>query len=242
MEKKMKEIFKFLLKNKKYNNELQEKFCITILRPYKTKEERAFALMHHIFYTQSQPKLDKALDFFQKIYTDRNALKSFNNFCQFLGADPKEKPYHNLFKALKKHEGWGEKTAALFIKTVYQLHHSKQRDLYFWKDLPKIKKGDKLLLPVDTVIKYIYEKITPNSHSFSSINKLIEGNSKWKNNFVWDDLWFWGFITQKGTGTDRELEYNPGKYWALPYFDKRPEVIKQIKLSSNKFIKILKDK
>lgn len=242
MEKKMKEIFKFLLKNKKYNNELQEKFCITILRPYKTKEERAFALMHHIFYTQSQPKLDKALDFFRRIYSDKNALNSFNNFCQFLKVDISEKPFQKLFYALKNQDGWGDKTAALFIKTVYQLHYSNQRDLYFWNDIPKINEEDKFFLPVDTVIKFIFKKITGNNISFCKINKLVENNSEWKNNFVWDDLWFWGFITQNGTGTNRKLEYNPGKYWALPYFDKRPHIIIEIEKRSKIFIELLKKK
>ena len=38
----------------------------------------------------------------------------------------------------------------------------------------------------------------------------------------------------------RKLEYNPGKYWELPYFDKRPNKIKEIKTRSKKFINILK--
>ena len=89
MEKKLDIIFEFLVKNKNYNKSLQDRFYKTILSPYKTKKERAFALLLFIFYTQSQPKLDKALDFFRRIYSDKNALNSFNNFCQFLGAESK---------------------------------------------------------------------------------------------------------------------------------------------------------
>jgi hypothetical protein len=32
---------------------------------------------------------------------------------------------------------------------------------------------------------------------------------------VWDDLWFWGFLTQKTTGKSRSMAWNEAKFWAV---------------------------
>lgn len=56
---------------------------------------------------------------------------------------------------------------------------------------------------------------------------------------VWDDLWFWGFVTQKGSGPDRKLQWNPNKYWSLEHSNKNGNVIKAVERRAKNFLTIL---
>ena len=55
---------------------------------------------------------------------------------------------------------------------------------------------------------------------------------------VWDDLWFWGFINQRGSGLTREFIWNEPKYWALIETAKDEASINKIKNVSMKFLKM----
>jgi len=46
---------------------------------------------------------------------------------------------------------------------------------------------------------------------------------------IWDDLWFWGFITQKDSGKNRTFEWNENKYWMIKVSEKNEKIIKKLK-------------
>ena len=59
---------------------------------------------------------------------------------------------------------------------------------------------------------------------------------------IWDDLWFWGFINQRGSGLNREFIWNEAKYWALLETAKDEASINKIKDVSTMFLKIIDNK
>jgi hypothetical protein len=246
MEKKLKNIYNFLKTNRQFNKAVQEgfyKFCIGASRK---RKDKARSLLFHILNTQSQPKIDKVAVFWQAILKGDDKLSSFKKFYNAIKAKSKkgnpdqETPFLNLFKALKAQPGWGNKTAALFVKAVYHVHKWPFKKYAFWKDVPALSKTDQLRLPVDTVISYIFKKLSNGKiKSFAGINKLLtENNYTGKKMEVWDDLWFWGFITQKGTAK-RTFGFNEAKYWVMPYSDKSHLSIRTIKANANKFKKLI---
>ena len=102
--------------------------------------------------------------------------------------------------------GWGNKTSALFTKTIYHLHNGKyglQNSI--WDFAPKsIGKNEKKFPPVDAVIEAIFHCIDPTTiWNFQKINKLLQFNYSSKEMEVWDYLWFRGFINQRGSGHNR---------------------------------------
>ena len=56
---------------------------------------------------------------------------------------------------------------------------------------------------------------------------------------VWDDLWFWGFITQKVSGGNRTMEFNTAKYWNILDAPKDKETIATTKQLANQFIRLV---
>ena len=152
---------------------------------------------------------------------------------------------------MKDQPGWGPKTAALFVKSIFHVHsemYNKDTNLKIWpKMYQKIEDGDVFRLPVDKVILEIFKAIKPTytktmnnnrskevQWSFTNINKLLSEYYPNPNDIeIWDDLWFWGFITQRIHEVDsngkkiikkntknkskkkRFIEWNPNKYWAL---------------------------
>src|SRR5690606_8375511 len=102
-------------------------------------------------------------------------------------------------------------------------------ELKIWDDAPtEIKDNDSFYLPVDAVIISIFNSLENKNWDFKNINKKLkeyDGNDI----EIWDDLWFWGFITQKGTGNVRKMEWNLNKYWTLRESDKNPFMIEKIK-------------
>jgi hypothetical protein len=242
MEEKLKEIFKFLNENGKYNFTVQKGFYHACIVPYQKPSDKAKSLLFHILNTQSQPKIDKVAVFWQNILDNPAKLSSFNAFSKAININHEQKnetPFLSLFKALKKQPGWGDKTAALFIKAVYHTHNGKYKKFAFWKDVPELTKKDRLFLPVDSVITFIFIKLSNKKiNSFASINNELKniGYTGAKIE-VWDDLWFWGFITQKVSSGNRSWGFNEAKYWAMPWSDKNPQTIKKIKSKANIFIK-----
>ena len=125
----------------------------------------------------------------------------------------------------------------------------------------KIDDGDIFRLPVDKVMVSIFKEIHPERKemSFSAINKKLSDMSYSAEEIeVWDDLWFWGYITQrireviqrankkleirKRIDEVEEIEWNENKYWALRDSDKNSKKVEEIKGKAEKFIKILKSK
>ncbi len=241
MNHKLQDIFTFLLNNRKYNFDLQTRYYESILLPYVDKRERLIVLLYNIANTQSQPNIDKLASFYKMIHKDLKCLESFERFVNFLY--PNNEPnFKNLFKGLENQSGWGSKTAALFVKTIYHLHNGNYNaKLKIWDDVPQIiGTTDKLFLPVDTVIITIFNRIyNVTNCSFSSINKLLQNNYSFEQIEVWDDLWFWGFISQNGTGIIRDFEWNENKYWILKESDKNPNLIVELKGKVEEFLSIL---
>ena len=69
---------------------------------------------------------------------------------------------------------------------------------------------------------------------------------------VWDDLWFWGYITQKidviqrankkkdiKRETRRKIEWNKNKYWALRDSDKNSKKAEEIERKAEVFKRIV---
>ncbi len=242
MDAQLKSIFDFLKNNRIYNKELQTRFYLSVIQSQNSKYEKIISLLHQIANTQRQPKIDALAAFYQKIYENRIHLNSFENFISILSPKAENKnSFDSLYKALKSHSGWGEKTSALFVKTIYHLHNSNYPiELKIWDDVPaEIKDNDRFYLPVDAVIISIFNFLEIKNWGFKNINKELKqynGNDI----EIWDDLWFWGFITQKGTGSERKMEWNLNKYWTLRESDKNPLMIAEIKCKAEEFLSILR--
>jgi hypothetical protein len=235
-------LFHFLKANRKYNIDLQKKYREINLLRFETKTEKAFSLLHDTFYTQSQPDLDDAQKFFEDLYNNQDSLVSFVAFCNYLGHYDSKSPYLSLYNGLCRKKGWGQKTSALFTKNIYNIHHlPEMNELGFWTDAPPLLQEDRLLLPVDAVIKDIFMRFNPKMNSFTRINKFLE-KEKFIEMDIWDDLWFWGYITQnpkEGIDELRGIGFNKGKYWLQLYTPKDPLVIKEIEEKCKEFIRLL---
>jgi hypothetical protein len=143
---------------------------------------------------------------------------------------------------MKNQNGWGKKTAALFSKSIYHLHNGQYSGkLKFWNDVPNtITDQDQFHLPVDAVIISIFSKLENSKKwDFEKVNSTLKQTYSEQKIEVWDDLWFWGFITQNGSGDNRQFEWNENKYWALKESDKDPESIRVIAEKAKEFLRIL---
>lgn len=241
LDKKLENIFTFLVANRIFNHELQDRYYQSAVIPFKDKKDKVVSLLYDIANTQSQPKIDKLSNFYKGIHEDSNCFSSFKFFLE------KIKPncpinFESLYKGMNNQDGWGKKTAALFTKSIYHLHNGHYSDkLVIWNDVPsKIADNDNFYLPVDSVISTIFNKLDSSiKWDFDRINMVLKEKYNGQQIEVWDDLWFWGFITQKGSGDIRQFEWNENKYWMLKESDKSSEKIREIKKMSNKFLKIL---
>jgi hypothetical protein len=240
-------IFQFLKENRKYNKEVQTAFYRKIILPFDKKEDKIVALLHHVVNTQSQPKMDKISNFFHFIHDNFSSLGSFNNFIRLFDKD-KNPNYLSLFSVIKSQEGWGDKTAALFCKMVYHLHSGEYDEQFkIWNDVPKeISENDKFFLPVDVVIIDIFSRLKLNKVKlkFDDVNTYLNENYKGESIEIWDDLWFWGFISQKTVKGNniRELGWNDAKYWSQLETNKNEVVIEEIKEKVVKFLKLIQEK
>jgi hypothetical protein len=242
MENKLYRLFCFLENNRIYNKNLQIKYYRTIIKPSDNIFDKLVSLLYHIANTQSQPKIDKLAKFYRIIYQNRESLNSFSNFIKTLDSSTSNN-YKGLFESMKSQEGWGNKTAALFTKSIFHLHNGQYpSELRIWDDAPcEIVPEDVFYLPVDIVITSIFEKLdSKKPWNFETINEILKITYIGQQIELWDDLWFWGFITQNGSGENRKHEWNENKYWALEESDKNAETITDIKSKANTFLDILK--
>jgi len=239
----LKNIFEFLTENRIYNKELQTRYYSGIVKPQNSKAEKVISLLYHTANTQSQPKIDNLAEFYKKIYRNSDLLNSFSGFMSIINSNGTEpNNYSGLYNGMKNQNGWGEKTSALFAKSIFHLHNNEYpNELKIWNDAPSdLEKNDNFYLPVDAVIIAIFKEIKPKNWNFKNVNKIIEENYSGKDIEVWDDLWFWGFISQIGTGDGRKMGWNLNKYWNLRESDKSQEKIAEIKLKAEQFLKILR--
>lgn len=243
MDKKLTKIYSFLKANRKYNKIVQIGDYNSSMLPYANTFDKVYALLYNVHNSQSQLKMDTAAEFYKKIAGKKSNLTSFKNLLKTLGETEKAPVnYISLFELLKAQDSWGDKTAALFVKAVYNTHVGYAKQLMFWKDAPAtLADNDELYLPVDAVIYFIFEQLgKPCSHSFYGINNYIKINLPKSDFEVWDDLWFWGFVTQKGGGKTRTMEFNEAKYWNLLHTPKDAKTITEIELLAKEFIGLLK--
>lgn len=239
MKIQLEDIFKFLKDNRGFNLHLQEQFFLPVLCVDGSVNPKVINLLYHVANTQSQPKIDPLAEFYQSVYKNIEKTETFESFVELL-TGKKSTLFNDLYHGLLKQKGWGKKTAALFTKVVYQAHSKLSEDCRFWKDAPnKIIESDEIWLPVDAVIIHLFEQLGMQKPNFDNINRLIKQHYAGDDLEVWDDLWFWGFITQKGTGDTRQMEWNENKYWSLTHSDKNPLVISDIKEKSKEFIGLL---
>lgn len=112
--------------------------------------------------------------------------------------------------------------------------------LEIWEDAPQsLNNNDRLYIPVDTVIIEIFKRIGFDRCNFDTINKEVAKYYHGEAIEVWDDLWFWGFITQRRSGNQRTLGWNPNKYWSLENSNKDEIIITEIKEKAEHFLKLL---
>jgi len=246
MIEKLNEIKKFLELNKQYNHELQQKFAQKSLTNAKEPFDKLVALLYDTIDTQSRPNINRTYKFMTKIFEAKDSLDSFDGFFEFIvhksvSEFNNKNIYEQLFSNMKKQSGWGPKTSALLIKNIYNYHHSFDiQELKIWNDVPKVSDNNDILnVPVDAVIFAIFMKLDSKTNfTFEKINKILQDNFTNNEIILFDDLWFWGFITQKG-GRDRTYEWNEEKYWSIKESQKDENILKNIREKSLEFTNIL---
>ncbi|MEA3495678.1 MAG: hypothetical protein U9R42_06545 [Bacteroidota bacterium] len=241
MEEILEKLFDFLRKNRNYNKRLQERYYKSIILPYDSIPDKIISLLYHIANTQSQPRIDYLANFYKNIYKHRYQLESFDRFLGIL-LPTTSKNFNGLFQSLRCQPGWGNKTSALFAKSIFHLHNNAYpKQLRIWNDVPnKINENDQFYLPVDTVITSIFKRLDSKTNwNFINTNKLLKHYYHGNDIEIWDDLWFWGFITQNGSGVNRVFAWNENKYWTLKESDKNSEAIIKIKTKAEEFLDLL---
>lgn len=241
MNDKLERIFNFLLENRQFNHSLQDRFYKSVISPYSETTEKVVSLLYHIANTQSQPKIDNLANFYKFIFEDINCMTSMENFIDKINPN-NPLNFDSLYNGMKNQDGWGKKTAALFSKSIFHLHNGQyNKNLKIWDDVPNtIAQNDKFYLPVDSVIIAIFKKLdSSKAWDFDKVNKILKDSYNEEKIEVWDDLWFWGFITQKGSGNNRTFDWNENKYWALKESDKNTDKISTIKEKAEDFLKLL---
>lgn len=241
MSNKLPLIFDFLTSNRQYNRDLQLKFYKSTLYPYDTLEEKLLALLYNTANTQTQPDIDKLGTFFMALHQHQTCLSSMGDFIKHFD-QTKPLSFRSLFQVLENQDGWGPKTAALFVKNIYWLHNKNYGSKFkIWPDVPKkVVKGDELYLPVDAVITAIFEKMYPDqSWNFKRINNFLQEHYTCDQVEVWDDLWFWGFFTQKVEEKKRLFEWNENKYWAMKQTDKDAAIMGEIQKKAEAFLELV---
>ena len=240
-------VFAFLRKNRRWNQEFQEQEYVRNLSHSRGSCGWLMNLLHMTVNTQSAPKLDKLGDFWR--FMDQFKQSNPSTRKEFI--DQLEgginltlgdvKTWERLFRALRAQPGWGDKTAALFVKSAIKIHRG-PKELHFWSDLDvdvPIDPEDKIYLPVDAVIKHVFESTGLISRpSFRSVNCLLMDHYDPEEMLLWDDLWFWGYFTQNSQEKNRTMSWNRNKFWCQPSSPTSDE--SEIKILCEEFIDLIK--
>lgn len=229
---RLRETFEFLSKHTRHNRQVQLTAYREWLLPYPDDTAgKLKSILQHIWNTQSQPKMDTVLPTWASFHDNRKVFSGVQTMDDLAtaishlvpeGACPNVEadgayPLDKIWFCLNETAGFGKKTAALFVKAVVDIHTlDKCEDIRFLNNF-EIRKGESIRIPVDTVIIEIFRKITGVRLSFSDINDLIfdDLNYNAMSATTWDELWFWGFITQRNVNGAREFEVNEAKFWSI---------------------------
>lgn len=254
MENVLNSVFQFLRSNVKYNQMVRELEYQKALAVCSGVSDKVIGLVYFVLGTRAHSNLNNQMTFLQKLGSaysletmgefmaqliEMEPRLQFTEVCNTHGA-PARVNYQTLYLCLQAQKGWGDKTAALFCKIVYDIH-ANYPEMAFWPDAPiVIEDNDELYLPVDAVIKFIMSWLDNGQKwNFFNTNELIK--SLWSKDdiLLWDDLWFWGFITQKGSEATRQLAVNPGKIWSLQAIPKDEEGLQELLVRAEEFVKLL---
>ncbi|KWF00485.1 hypothetical protein WL80_02510 [Burkholderia ubonensis] len=233
------ELYAFLVEHHNVNEAIQQGFIGESLSPA-TVGDRALLLMHKALQTQSKPRLDPICEFFTEI-RDQRAHGDFPTFHQHVTEGGKL----GLVDGLALQPGWGAKTAALFVRNLAYIESTPTLRAKFWRDT-RVLEGDQLRLPVDAVILTIFEALArriawTKAISAPNVGRYFHHDLGYRDEelLIWDDLWFWGFVTQKTVEGRRELGWNESKYWAVPHAPRDRRSIKHIKQCSERFLRLI---
>jgi hypothetical protein len=250
----LKAIFEFLKENREPNKIVQAGEHRRIFSFGSDTADQILALLHAAHETQRSANLDAVCKTWQAFHRNRACFDEVQNLeslaiamrhLENVGSAEKAlRPadgrwLDSIWFSLRHADGFGEKTAALFVKNLVNVHRDfKDQGLGFLEDFT-LSDDDVIRIPVDAVIKFIFEAVFPKTHLyFDKINWLstqIDGYQM-ADALVWDDLWFWGFITQKG-GNERSFEVNEAKFWSLLHSPK--DKWKDIKKKAQQFISLI---
>ncbi len=233
---KLNDLFCFLKTNKGLNESIQNNTYKRALAQHTELDEKpkCISLLYEISRQQPFGKLDKLKGIFSYLHnkTNEGNFDSLEHFYKTISDAPKVKILRSdqsgkgflelIFLNLEAVGGFGEKTAALLTKSIYDIQ-TRNLGIEIWKEWRTFE-NDKIFLPVDAVIKHIFTAHFGLANpDFNSINYIItkfpdEMDSKTDRLeciSIWDDLWFWGFITQQTTDDVRNTVWNEAKYWTL---------------------------
>ena len=231
---KIEAIYQFLLSNRSYTPTVQRRFYTDALAAYPEPEDKLISLLYKIQATQSQPKLDNVAKFWKKYH--KSNPSTFKELIYTI--DGQDLSYRSLYQHMKKQASWGPKVSSLFTKAIYHIHRDERYSgLSFLPDAPLFEDNDQLYLPVDSVMIHFFTHIGFDQKcTFANINKYLQGRYPGKAMEVWDDLWFWGFIGQKGSGKRKPM-WNESKFWAIHYVDKSK--MNEVKVLVDEFIRLI---
>ncbi|MBF3494901.1 hypothetical protein ISF74_07830 [Burkholderia pseudomallei] len=247
---KLDKLYHFLAANHHWNETFQTDEYKKCLTHCSTAKQRLIALLHMVAHTQSEPRLESLAEFWRHLeaapWTHRApSLLELTVYIEKAGSPYANSagPWDRIFHALNNIDGWGPKTAALFVKCIIGLHRASRGDLYCLQDIEiahSLNDSDRLYLPVDAVIRRVFEacQLPRMGKSFYPINAtLFRAGYKAEQMLVWDDLWFWGFFTQNSSGEDRSLGWNEARFWGQLSTPKSD--VKTIRTLCEKFLKII---
>ncbi len=266
---RLKTLHAFLKTHRQWNEDFQQREYKRCLQACASPRERLVHFLHWNVNTQQRADMNDLARFWALIATARDdQTNSPESLCALLKSSYELKPlqkwqlpltpptgsWDHLFWTLRRVPGWGEKTSALFVNACIRLHQKGPPSLHFWeKDtLESTATGtSKLYVPVDAVIKRIFEELTDKNLGFVQINNGLHA-ARWTADdmLIWDDLWFWGFLTQsskaqtddtnseaKSKPNDKRyvVEWNEAKYWSNPSYSasSKSEMMKEARAFYN---------
>ena len=249
-------VFDFLEANSSWNQEFQDfefrrslSHCVSAVDPGRARLEE---LLRSTANTQSQPRMGLLGEFWRTIHKlEDKEMTSMAAFTASLEAKAKSSnlgvgSWERLFLALGTYGGWGPKTSALFVKNVIRIHQGSS-ELHFWNDASLHSRasmgGDRVYLPVDSVITAVFSALGMKSPDFDLVNEFLHEEYDAAAMTTWDDLWFWGFFTQvvekapKLPGvkqaTHRKMQWNTDKFWCQAAAPKERE--EELKIVAQQF-------
>ena len=239
---RLRQIFDFLLAQRQYNAVTQHMSYVQNLRPWPDTGAKLRSLLFATAHTQTQPKLNELVHVWKGLEEQKAVFAAVTTLDQLVAAvqllekpaeqeapppktrtskqpqpEPILSPLNALWTSLNKAPGFGPKTAALFVKAIVDIHTQDINTALRFLDPFPIDPAERLRVPVDAVIRYIFQCLTGKNCNFEKINRLIVESGLHSEAYptIWDDLWFWGFITQHGGGDKRKLAPNDAKFWSI---------------------------